>query len=76
MNMRGVFLHVLADAIGSVIVVISALVIWLTKWEYRMYIDPALSVVMVCLILRSVWPLRKLRGEGREREAWVFVKPS
>ena len=28
MNMRGVFLHVLADALGSVIVVISALVIF------------------------------------------------
>ena len=31
----GVFLHVLADALGSVVVIISALVIWLTDWEYR-----------------------------------------
>ncbi|XP_043229187.1 zinc transporter 1-like [Amphibalanus amphitrite] len=57
MNMRGVFLHVLADAIGSVIVIISAVVIWKTDWEYRMYVDPALSVIMVMLILRSVYPL-------------------
>lgn len=57
MNMRGVFLHVLADACGSVIVIISALVIWLTEWEYRFYVDPALSVIMVTLILRSTWPL-------------------
>lgn len=36
MNMRGVFLHVLSDALGSVIVIVSALIVWLTKWEYRL----------------------------------------
>lgn len=35
MNMRGVFLHVLSDALGSVIVIVSALIVWLTNWEYR-----------------------------------------
>lgn len=57
MNMRGVFLHVLADALGSVIVIVSALIVWLTKWQYCDYIDPSLSLLMVMLILRSVWPL-------------------
>ncbi|KAI5703669.1 hypothetical protein M8J75_014778 [Diaphorina citri] len=57
MNMRGVFLHILADALGSVIVIISATVIATTEWEYRYHIDPALSLLMVMLILRSVWPL-------------------
>lgn len=57
MNMRGVFLHVLSDALGSVIVIISALVYWQTSWKYRCYIDPALSIVLVVLILHSVWPL-------------------
>lgn len=55
--MRGAFLHVLSDALGSVIVVISALVVWLTDWEYRFYMDPALSILLVILILHSVWPL-------------------
>jgi cation diffusion facilitator family transporter len=59
MNMRGVFLHVLADALGSVIVIISALIIWLTDWEYKMYVDPLLSIFMVMLILASVYPLLK-----------------
>lgn len=63
LNMRGVFLHVLADALGSVVVIISALVIWLTDWEYRMYVDPALSVAMVCLIMWSTWPLCKFLRE-------------
>ena len=35
MNMRGVFLHVLSDALGSVIVIVSALIVWLTDWDYR-----------------------------------------
>ncbi|KYN13781.1 Zinc/cadmium resistance protein [Trachymyrmex cornetzi] len=35
MNMRGVFLHVLSDALGSVIVIVSALIVWLTNWKYR-----------------------------------------
>lgn len=57
MNMRGVFLHVLADALGSVIVIISALIIWLTEWEYKFHVDPALSIIMVLLIMKTTWPL-------------------
>ena len=49
--MKGVFLHVLADALGSVVVIISALIIWLTDWEYKMYVDPCLSVALVGLIM-------------------------
>ena len=40
LNMRGVFLHVMADALGSVIVIISALIMWLTEWKYKNYVDP------------------------------------
>ncbi|XP_065159874.1 proton-coupled zinc antiporter SLC30A1 isoform X2 [Atheta coriaria] len=62
MNMRGVFLHVLSDALGSVIVIISAVIFWKTDWVFKYYIDPALSVLLVMLILHSVWPL--LRDSG------------
>lgn len=55
--MRGVFLHVMADALGSVIVIISAVIMWQTDWEYKYYVDPGLSIMLVMLILRSVWPL-------------------
>lgn len=40
MNMRGVFLHVLADALGSVVVIVSAVIMWQTEWEYKKYVDP------------------------------------
>jgi len=57
MNMRGVFLHVLADALGSVIVCISACIIMFTGFEYKDYVDPFLSVLMVALIMYSTWGL-------------------
>ena len=57
LNIQGVFLHVLADALGSVVVLISASVIWLTDWEYKDYLDPVLSLVIVLLICVSTWPL-------------------
>uniref|UniRef100_A0A182TMU7 Cation efflux protein cytoplasmic domain-containing protein n=1 Tax=Anopheles melas TaxID=34690 RepID=A0A182TMU7_9DIPT len=57
MNMRGAFLHVLSDALGSVVVIISALIVKFTDWKYKLYMDPALSVLLVALILNSVWPL-------------------
>lgn len=59
MNMHGVFLHVLADALGSVIVIISALVVQYTDWKYNIYVDPGLSVIMVIIIAHSTLPLRK-----------------
>ncbi|KAG0438336.1 hypothetical protein HPB47_017056, partial [Ixodes persulcatus] len=47
LNIRGVYLHILADALGSVVVIISSLIIWLTTWEHRYYVDPALRQVAV-----------------------------
>ena len=35
MNIRGVFLHVLGDALGSIVVIVSALVVWLSDWEHK-----------------------------------------
>jgi zinc transporter 1 len=32
-------------------------IVYLTEWKYKYYIDPALSLLLVLLILRSVWPL-------------------
>ncbi|XP_070563706.1 proton-coupled zinc antiporter SLC30A1-like [Ptychodera flava] len=62
LNMRGVFLHVLGDALGSVIVIISALVIWFVEGHWKYYVDPAMSIVMVCIILSTTIPLLKESG--------------
>ncbi|XP_038056578.1 zinc transporter 1-like [Patiria miniata] len=57
LNMRGVFLHVLGDALGSVVVIISALFIWLTDFEWRHYVDPAMSLIIVAIITITTLPL-------------------
>lgn len=57
LNIRGVYLHIMADALGSIVVIVSSLIIMLTTWEHRFYVDPALSLVMVCLIMKSTSPL-------------------
>ncbi|XP_038056579.1 zinc/cadmium resistance protein-like [Patiria miniata] len=57
LNMRGVFLHVLGDALGSVVVIISALFIWLTDFEWRYYVDPAMSLIIVAIITVTTVPL-------------------
>ncbi|CAB4065343.1 SLC30A1 [Lepeophtheirus salmonis] len=46
-----------ADALGSVVVIVSALIMWLTEWEYKLYVDPGLSLLLVILMMHSVWPL-------------------
>ena len=59
LNMRGVFLHVMGDALGNIGVIVSALIIWLTDWPGRYYSDPAISLVITIVILTSAIPLCK-----------------
>ncbi|KAL4922407.1 cation efflux protein [Aspergillus aurantiobrunneus] len=59
LNMRGVFLHVMGDALGNIGVIISALIIWLTDYSWRFYVDPGISLVITVIILMSAIPLCK-----------------
>ncbi|KAL5357352.1 cation efflux protein [Aspergillus floccosus] len=59
LNMRGVFLHVMGDALGNIGVIASALVIWLTDYSWRFYVDPGISLVITIIILASAIPLCK-----------------
>ncbi|XP_031559997.1 zinc transporter 1-like [Actinia tenebrosa] len=59
LNMRAVYLHVLGDALGSVIVIVSALIIKYASGEWTLYVDPVMSILMTCLILRTSIPLLK-----------------
>eukprot|EP00112_Aurelia_sp_Birch-Aquarium-sp1_P026357 Seg930.4 transcript_id=Seg930.4/GoldUCD/mRNA.D3Y31 product="Zinc transporter 1" protein_id=Seg930.4/GoldUCD/D3Y31 len=59
MNIRGVYLHVLGDALGSVIVICSALAIYYGKGKWTLYVDPVMSIIMVAIILKSSVPLLK-----------------
>lgn len=59
LNMRGVFLHVMGDALGNIGVIASALLIWLTDYTWRFYSDPAISLIITIIILCSAIPLCK-----------------
>ena len=54
MNVEGAMKHVLADMLGSIGVIVSAIVIYFTEWYV---IDPILSVLIVIIILASTWRL-------------------
>ena len=54
LNMRGAYLHVLGDLLGSVGTVAAALVI---RWTGFLAADPIASVVMTLLIVRGAWHL-------------------
>lgn len=59
LNMAGVLLHVVGDAIGNVGVIASALFIWLTDYRWRYYADPTASVIIAAIILHTAIPLCK-----------------
>ncbi|CAI5963101.1 unnamed protein product [Closterium sp. NIES-65] len=59
-NMHGIFLHVLADTLGSVGVVISTLLI---KYKGWMLTDPACSIFISALIISTVIPLLQNSAE-------------
>ena len=59
LNMQGIFLHVMGDALGNIGVIATALIIWLTNHQWRFYFDPAISLVITAIILASAIPLCK-----------------
>ena len=54
LNVRGAFLHVLSDALGSVAVIAAGLLIWAFQWQLA---DPIASAVLALLIIYSSWRL-------------------
>ena len=54
LNVRGAFLEVLADALGSLAVLVSAVVILATGWQAA---DPIASLVIGLMIVPRTWKL-------------------
>jgi cobalt-zinc-cadmium efflux system protein len=54
LNMRGAFLHLAIDAVVSLGVVISGLIIHFTGW---LMVDPVISIVIAGVIIVSTWNL-------------------
>ena len=56
LNMRGAFLHVISDMLGSVGAIIAALLIMFFDWGW---VDPLASVIVAALVLRSGYYVTK-----------------
>ncbi|KAH8912473.1 cation efflux protein [Coniochaeta sp. PMI_546] len=62
LNMMGVMVHVIGDALNNIGVIIAALVIWLTDYDARYYADPGASIGISLMIFLSSIPLVKNSG--------------
>jgi cobalt-zinc-cadmium efflux system protein len=56
LNVRGAWLHVLSDALGSVGAIAAGALIWAFGWEWA---DPLASLAIAVLVLYSSWALLK-----------------
>lgn len=56
LNARSAYLHLMADALVSAAVVVSGIIISYTHWYW---LDPAMGLVVVVVILVSTWQLLK-----------------
>lgn len=54
LNIRGAFLHLLYDALISVGVVVSAVILYYTHW---LWIDPVVGLLIALLIIKGTWSL-------------------
>ena len=56
LNLRGAFLHVLGDTLGSVGAILAGILILVWQWRLA---DPIVSAIVGCLVLYSSWELVK-----------------
>ena len=54
LNVRGAWLHMLTDALGSVGAIVGGVLIWQFGWTWA---DPAVSVLIAALVIYSSWDL-------------------
>jgi zinc transporter 1 len=58
LNIHGIFLHILGDALGSIGAILSGLGIWFLPFgKYRFFVDPICSIFIACIILTTAIPL-------------------
>jgi cobalt-zinc-cadmium efflux system protein len=57
MNVKSAYLHLIADALVSLGIVIAGILIYYTGW---FWLDPVISILVACFILVSTWQLLKV----------------
>lgn len=54
LNLRGAWLHVLTDALGSAQAIVAGVLIWAYGWSW---VDPVASILIALLVIYSSWTL-------------------
>lgn len=57
LNMKAAWLHALGDTLGSVVVVVVGLVVHFGEGDWKYYMDPLLTAVLLAIITYSAVPL-------------------
>lgn len=57
MNVKAIFLHVLGDALASVAVIFSGIIVQFTDWDFKYHLDPFVSVGISAIVLSGTIPL-------------------
>ncbi|KJH73073.1 cation diffusion facilitator family transporter [Aliterella atlantica] len=72
LNVRGVFLHMVADAASSVGAMLAALVIYLWGW---MWVDGAIALLIACFVIYSALPIVQQSWEILMEYAPSWIDP-
>lgn len=56
-GVRGLWLHIIGDIMGSIVVIISSSTIKYSDASFRFYLDPSVSLISVTLICTVTYPL-------------------
>ncbi|KAI4237716.1 MAG: hypothetical protein LQ349_001643 [Xanthoria aureola] len=62
LNMAGVFLHLLGDAVNNLGIIVAALIILLARSSARFYADPGISMAISFVICVTAYPLVSKSG--------------
>jgi zinc transporter 1 len=56
-NTRGLWLHIIGDILGSIVVIISSITIKFANGDFKYYLDPSVSLITVAIIFIITYPL-------------------
>lgn len=72
LNMKGAYLHVLVDLLGSVAVIVAAVIMMVTGW---FWVDAAASLMIAAMILPRAWSLMREAGSVLMEQVPSHVDP-
>jgi len=76
MNVKAIFLHIVGDAMASMAVIFSGVIVGYTEWELRYRVDPFVSMGISGIILSGTIPLVKRAAKVLMQATPGTISPS